>query len=50
MVQHKDVLCDFKSNKSRRIQWPVKIMRAVRRLQILLSLIELCKSFPKWGQ
>ena len=39
----------FKSKNSWKTQQPVKNIRAVAGLQYLLSLEELCESFPKWG-
>ena len=37
-----------KSKSRQNIQWPRKIMAAITALQFLISLVELCKSFPKW--
>ena len=45
----KQLIYLYENRNSRKIQWPVKIVRVIKGFQVLLSLIKLCQNLPKWG-
>ena len=49
LYRHREVIT-LKSENSQNILQPVKFIRTMERLQLLFTLAELCKSFPKWGR